>query len=118
MGGMLRLRAVRTSVAASGLTLLWTGVGARRASATAALFLPLLAETLLEFLNLAVHELPDLDVLPEAGLVMAAVGATPPTLGIGLLAGGAQDAFRQRHRESRRIVHFGPWTTAARRCSH
>jgi hypothetical protein len=89
MRRMLGLRAMRTAVAAARLLLLRAGVGPRRASATAPLFLPLPSDALLELLNLAAHELPGLYVLLQAGLVMAAVRAAPPTLGIGLLAGGA-----------------------------
>lgn len=54
---------------------------------------------LLEIAHLLVHVPRRLPLVLQAQLVMAAVWAALPSLGIGLLAGGAQDAFRERHRE-------------------
>ncbi|HET8774075.1 MAG TPA: hypothetical protein VFP80_09800 [Thermoanaerobaculia bacterium] len=57
------------------------------------------ARALLEVAQLLVHVPRRLPLVLEAQLVMAAVRAALPSLGIGLLAGGAKDAFRERHRE-------------------
>jgi 6-pyruvoyltetrahydropterin/6-carboxytetrahydropterin synthase len=78
------------------------------AAAGATLVLALRALLLLELRDLAGHELARLRVLLHAGLVMAAIGAATPPLGVRLGALSANDAFRQRHRESARIVHFAP----------
>lgn len=59
----------------------------------------LLPRTLLELAQLLVHVPRGLAVLPQAELVMPAVRAALPSLGIGLLAGGTKDTFRERHRE-------------------
>jgi len=66
-------------------------VRARRATALA---LPVTRGLLLEFLDLAGHELPCPQVQAGADLIMAAVRAASPSLGIGPLAGGAENAFR------------------------
>jgi hypothetical protein len=77
------------------------GVGARRATAVATLLiLALASRLLLEFLDLTGHELPRLGVLLRAELVVSAVRTALPSLGIGSLAGGAENAFRERHCES------------------
>jgi 6-pyruvoyltetrahydropterin/6-carboxytetrahydropterin synthase len=78
------------------------------ATARTALLFPLRALLLLELRDLAGHELARLRVLPHAGLVMSAIRAAPPPLGVRLVALSANNAFRQRHRESARIVHFAP----------
>jgi hypothetical protein len=40
---------------------------------------------------------------------MAAERAALPPLGVVSLATCTEDRFRERHRKSARIVHFGPW---------
>ena len=64
------------------------------------------------------HEAALLRLGARTRLVVSAVGATFPTLGVRLLALRAEDALRERHSKSARIVHFGPWPTrsAGRRC--
>jgi hypothetical protein len=57
-----------------------------------------LARALLVLANFFLHEPPRLLIQFQADLVMPAVGATLPSLGIGLLAAGAKDGFRERHR--------------------
>ena len=57
------------------------------------------ARPLFELADLLFHVPLRLAHLPETQLVMAAVRAALPSLGIGLLAGRAKDAFWQRHRE-------------------
>jgi hypothetical protein len=64
----------------------------------ATLLLP--AALLLELLNLASHVLAGLRILPEAHFIVAAVGTALPTLGVGALTGGAENAFGERHGES------------------
>ena len=54
---------------------------------------------LLELADLLVHVPRRLPVVLETQLVMAAVRAALPSFRIGLLTGGAKDAFRERHRE-------------------
>ena len=71
------------------------------------------SETLLEVADLLLHEAARLLFLLRLRLVVAAVRAASPTFWIRLLAGFAGDAFRQRHPESARIVHFGQWTKTA-----
>lgn len=46
---------------------------------------------------------------------MSAVGTALPTFGIGLLAGGADYAFGQRHRNRRALYTSGPMPTDDRR---
>jgi len=58
-----------------------------------------LAGALLKLPHLLLHESLRLAGLLQPQLVVPAVRATLPSLGIGLLAGRAEDAFRQRHRE-------------------
>jgi hypothetical protein len=65
------------------------------------------AGSLLELAHFLVHVPPGLLFLAVAQLVMPAIRAALPSLGIGAFAGRAKDAFRQRHRKSARIVHFG-----------
>jgi hypothetical protein len=57
------------------------------------------AGALLEFAHLLVHVTRGVPLLLEAQLVVPAVRAALPSLGIGLLTCGAKDAFRERHRE-------------------
>jgi len=94
LSALLLLRAARPLLAA--------------AAAGAALLFLLSAVALLELGDFAGHELARLHVLPVARLVVAAVRAAAPPLGVRPFARGADDTFRQRHRESARIVHFGP----------
>ena len=63
------------------------------------LALHLLARALLEVAHLLVHVPRRLSLLFQAHLVVPAVRAPLPSLGIGFLAGGTKDAFRERHRE-------------------
>jgi hypothetical protein len=59
----------------------------------------LLAGALLEIAQLLVHVARRLALLLQAELVMPAIRAALPSLGIGLLTGRAKDTFRERHRE-------------------
>jgi hypothetical protein len=59
----------------------------------------LLPGALLELAQLLLHVPRRLPVLFEAHLVVPAIRAALPSLGIGFLTGGAKDAFRERHRE-------------------
>jgi 6-pyruvoyltetrahydropterin/6-carboxytetrahydropterin synthase len=77
------------------------------AAAGAALLFSLRALALLELGHLARQELSGLRLLPAAQLVMAAIRASAPPFRVRPFARGAENAFRQRHRESARIVHFG-----------
>lgn len=61
--------------------------------------LDLLPGALLEIAHLFLHVPRRLTQLFQAQLVMTAVRTSPPSLGIGFLAGGTKDAFRERHRE-------------------
>jgi hypothetical protein len=70
-----------------------------------------LAGALLELADLLLHVAARLGVLPGAQLVVTAVGAALPPLGIGALTAGTQNGFWKRHRKSARIVHFGLWMT-------
>jgi hypothetical protein len=63
------------------------------------------ARRLFELLHFSLHELPRDGVLAKARLVVAAIGTTLPAFGIGLVAGLAEDTFRERH-ENRRIIDF------------
>jgi 6-pyruvoyltetrahydropterin/6-carboxytetrahydropterin synthase len=78
------------------------------ASAWAAILFRFRAMAILELGHFARHELASLRLLLVARLVVAAIGAAAPPLGVRPFTGGADDTFRQRHRESARIVHFGP----------
>lgn len=60
-----------------------------------------LAGSLLPFAELLLHETPCLGVLLMRDLAEPAVRAAPPSLGIGLLAGRAENALRQRHGDLR-----------------
>lgn len=62
-----------------------------------ALFAALLSGALLELLNLAIHELLLLRFVARARLVMTAIRAASPPLGICSIAVLAEDAFRKRH---------------------
>jgi hypothetical protein len=73
-------------------TLLPARLGARR--------LPFARKLLLELLHLLLHELARSRLLPNADLVVPAVGAATPAFGISLFAGRAEDALRERHLES------------------
>jgi hypothetical protein len=55
------------------------------------------AGALLEFAHFLVHESPRLLFQLVAGLVMAAIRAALPSLGIGAFARRTENAFRQRH---------------------
>jgi hypothetical protein len=111
--GLLLLTAL--ALAASGTL---TALAPRLLAAAATLLLARsFARPLLELADLLVHVAARLVLRLEADLVMPAVRAALPAFRVGLLAGGAGDAFWQRHRESARIVHFRRWTTtAAGRC--
>ena len=76
------------------------------------------AGALFPLAQLLLHEAALLRLGARTRLVVSAVGATFPTLWIRLLAVRAEDALRERHSKSARIVHFGPWPTrrAGRRC--
>jgi len=87
---------------------LWLRPFLAAAAAGAPIFFARRALALLELGDLAGHELPRLRILPAAQLVVAAVGAAAPPLGVRPFARATEDAFGQRHRESARIVHFGP----------
>ncbi|HEV7242123.1 MAG TPA: hypothetical protein VGQ36_23030 [Thermoanaerobaculia bacterium] len=63
-----------------------------------ALFLPRPSRPLLVLAHLLVHETQRLTLLLEAQFVVPAVRAPLPSFRIGLLTGGAKDAFRERHR--------------------
>jgi hypothetical protein len=69
-------------------------IGAR----AALLFRARLPRPLLVFADLFLHEPPRLLVEPRPQLVMAAVRAALPSLGIGAFTAGAKDGFRERHR--------------------
>ncbi|HUR83041.1 MAG TPA: hypothetical protein VM733_19945 [Thermoanaerobaculia bacterium] len=58
-----------------------------------------LAGALFELAHLLLHVPLCLALLFEARVVVPAIRATSPSLGISLLAGAAKDAFRERHRE-------------------
>jgi len=102
----------RALVAASAFTALARRALSRR---TAFFLAPLLAGPLLELLHLPLHELPRLRFLLRAHFVVAAVGTTLPTFWIGLLAGRADYAFGQRHRNRRALYTSGPMPTDDRR---
>jgi hypothetical protein len=85
------------------LLLLLAGTALLAATLSLPRLLPLflargLAGALLELAHLLVHIPGRLPVLFEAHLVVPAVRAALPSLGIGLLTGGAKDTFRERHR--------------------
>jgi len=81
----------------------------------AAILAPRRGILLLELLDFARHELARLRVLLYRFLIVTAVRTPPPTLGESLFTGGAENAFRQRHGKSARIVHFGPMATGEER---
>ena len=85
-------------------------------SGRTALFLAaFLPGPLLELLHFPLHELARLCVLLHAQFIVAAIGAALPTFGIGLLAGGTNYAFGQRHRNRRALYTSGPMLTDDRR---
>ncbi len=73
-------------------------IGTGRTAALAPLP-PFPRHLLLEFLDLSRHVLARGGVLLRPKLVVAAVRAALPTLGIGAFTGGAEDALRERHVE-------------------
>src|SRR5262245_11167971 len=100
-GRVLRTRTVVALAIpfSASLRLLRARIRPRRTStARATLVLTLASGSLLELLHFTLHELPRLRFLAVASGVVAAVRAALPTFRIGLLAGGAEDTFRERHR--------------------
>jgi len=85
---------------------------------SALLFAARLAGALFELAHLPFHEPPRLLIEPRLQLVMPAVRAPLPSLGIGLLAAGTEDGLRERHLESARIVHFGAVDESRRKTLH
>ena len=77
--------------------------------------LDLLPRALLEVAHLLVHVARGLPLLLETRFVMPAIRAALPSLGIGLLAGVAEDAFRERHREIGAHCTLRPVDPARRR---
>ena len=100
-----RLRPARSSLAASvAITpafLRRTRIRTGRTTSSSTTFAIGPPRLLLELLHLALHELTSPDVLPILQLIKSAVRTALPPLGIGLLAGGAENAFGQRHRFGR-----------------
>ena len=80
----------------------------RRSGAT--LVFPAGPGALFKFSELLFHEAPALGIPLGLTLVESAIGTAFPSLGVHLAAGRAENAFRKRHRESARIVHFAPVT--------
>jgi hypothetical protein len=118
---LLLLRAFRVTAALLLALLLPPAASAARLIATALLFAGAarLAGPLFELADLLLHVPARLRVLAGAQFVVAAVGTAPPSLGISSLAIRAENGFRERHRKSARIVHFGLWMkTAAARSWH
>jgi hypothetical protein len=70
----------------------------RAASAGAAILFSLAPHPLLELLDFLLQEAAGNRFLSVARLVVAAIGAAPPTFRIRFLAGRAEDAPGQRHR--------------------
>ncbi len=95
-----------TGIAIAAAFLRWARVGAGRSASTSLAIR--LAALLLEFLHLALHELASPRILPVLHLIKSAIRATLPTLGIGLLAGGAENAFGQRHRSWALALRLAP----------
>lgn len=90
----LSLTLLRTLLALAGLSRTLAALGTLAALPSRALFAAAaLAGALLELADLRVHVPPGLALLSLAELVMAAVGAAFPPLGIGLLTRGTKDAF-------------------------
>jgi hypothetical protein len=75
------------------------------------------AGLLLPLPHFLLHETALLRLGAHTRLVVSAVRTALPTFWIRLLAMRAEDALRERHSKSARIVHFAPWPTmrAARR---
>jgi hypothetical protein len=63
---------------------------------------------LLELCELLFHETTALRVAPRLAFVETAIWTPLPPFRVGLAAGGTENAFWERHRESARIVHFDP----------
>jgi hypothetical protein len=76
-----------------------TGLRAAVGAGRAALAFAVPSRLLLELLDLAPHVLAQLCILLDAQLVVAAVGAALPSVGIGTFTGTAEDALRERHGE-------------------
>jgi hypothetical protein len=104
---LLLLRALPVTAAWLRTLLLAPAPAAARLVATAAaFFFPRaagLAGALLELADFFLHVAARLGVLLRAELVMAAVGAALPSLGIGALATGAENGFGQRHLNRRAL---------------
>src|SRR5687767_7968889 len=81
-----------------------SGWALRRAGAT--FVLPAGPGALFKLSELLFHEAPALGIAFGLALIESAVGTPFPALGVHLAAGRAEYAFRKRHRESARIVHF------------
>jgi hypothetical protein len=97
-GTLLRLLLAGTLLLGALLFLLLTALAVPRLLLLA-VFLACPARFLFELADLFLHETARLCVLTNAQLAVPAIGAALPTLGIGLPAGTAKNAFRQRHRE-------------------
>jgi hypothetical protein len=109
-------RALLALIAGRALFLLLLGLLlATTAALRAWLLLARLSGALFVFAHLSLHEASGLIFLPVPELIVAAVRATFPTFRITLFAGAAEDAFREGHRESARIVHFATDVTDERR---
>lgn len=97
------LRAIATRLLLLSLWLLLSGALSARTLPLPRLLALVAADrfsgALLELADLFLHEALTLTGELHAELVMSTVGTTLPSLGVGLLAGNAGDAFRQRHRE-------------------
>jgi hypothetical protein len=96
---LLRLRTFAVALPLLLAIASWTLLALTLARTSAAFVLAAhLAGALLVFADLLLHVSPSLLIEPEPQLVMTAVGAALPSLGIGLFAAGAEDGFRERHR--------------------
>jgi hypothetical protein len=91
---LLRLLLLWRRTLSVALTLLWSVAALRHFAPGAAC----LASALLELAELLLHETARLLILARADVVMPAIRAAFPSLGIGFLAAGAEDGFRERHR--------------------
>jgi len=113
---LLPARRIRSSAALFGAAIALSGAG-RLALAAIVAFLLRRAGLLLPLPHFLLHETALLRLGARTRLVVSAVRATLPTFWIRLLAMRAEDALRERHSKSARIVHFAPWPTtrAARR---
>jgi hypothetical protein len=103
----LRTLLLRRALAIA-LTLRTLSPAARAFLAWSALLFPRRhAGALLELAHLLIHVPPRLLFLLAARLVVAAVRATFPSLGIAVFARRTEDAFRQRHRNRRALYTSG-----------